>query len=320
MGSATVKSPQVGGHFEIDRGAAHELAELSRKEMVLLRRALWDAIRSGSKPRLSRPVRDFPGTTHQPSLDRKILDMISCILRHTERFGRQAPLISPSIGPAELELMTILCIDYDFDDAFISEDYILEEMIFYLDYVVKKGYVERCDESGAYLFKGKITPEGLIFLEERSAAVAAHSQAFVAMWFAEDMDNVYQSGIEPAITAAGYKAHRIDRHEHINRVDDEILAQIRQSRFLVADFTSEPGRPRGGVYFEAGFALGLNIPVIWCARKEMESEIHFDIRQYNTIFWGSPGDLKERLYNRIVALIGVGPHATKPLRSVDREH
>ena len=34
---------------------------------------------------------------------------------------------------------------------------------------------------------------------------------------------------------------------------DRIIAQIRASKFVVADFT----RNRGGVYYEAGFALGL---------------------------------------------------------------
>ena len=48
---------------------------------------------------------------------------------------------------------------------------------------------------------------------------------------------------------------------------DRILAEIRKSKFVVADFTScgeciacdkcEHIGARGGVYFEAGFALGL---------------------------------------------------------------
>src|SRR5712672_2679134 len=37
------------------------------------------------------------------------------------------------------------------------------------------------------------------------------------------------------------------------RFGDEIISQIRRSKFLIADFT---GR-RGGVYFEAGLAMGL---------------------------------------------------------------
>jgi hypothetical protein len=70
-----------------------------------------------------------------------------------------------------------------------------------------------------------------------------------------------------AIYDSGYDPRRVDQqHHHLNKVDDEIVAEIRRSRFLVADFTCEPGKVRGGVYFEAGFARGLNIPIIWTCR------------------------------------------------------
>jgi hypothetical protein len=67
------------------------------------------------------------------------------------------------------------------------------------------------------------------------------------------------------------------------------------------------GKPRRGVYFEAGLALGLGMPVIWTARDNMKSEIHFNTRQYNHIFWKEESDLRIRLYNRIIALLGQGP-------------
>lgn len=45
----------------------------------------------------------------------------------------------------------------------------------------------------------------------------------------------------------------IGSKEHSNKIDDEIIGEIRRSAFIVADFTGH----RGGVYFEAGFAMGL---------------------------------------------------------------
>jgi len=127
------------------------------------------------------------------------------------------------------------------------------------------------------------------------------------MWFDESMKAAYEEGIEPAILEAGYEPLRIDRKEHINRIDDEIIAGIRRSRFLVADFTQgEPGA-RGGVYYEAGFAHGLNIPVIFTCRSDVIAKVHFDTRQYNHIAWESPADLQQRLTQRISATIGDGP-------------
>jgi len=37
-----------------------------------------------------------------------------------------------------------------------------------------------------------------------------------------------------------------------------------ECRFIVADFTGQ----RGGVYFEAGYALGLRKPVIWTCKRD----------------------------------------------------
>jgi hypothetical protein len=88
---------------------------------------------------------------------------------------------------------------------------------------------------------------------------------------------------------------------------DEIIAEIRRSRFLVADFTQGKDGARGGVYYEAGFAHGMNIPVIFTAKKG-EAKPHFDTRQFNHIFWETPKELCERLANRISATIGDGPH------------
>lgn len=64
--------------------------------------------------------------------------------------------------------------------------------------------------------------------------------------------------MEPAIKDAGYDAKRIDTVHHNNRIHDEVIAMLRRSKFVVADFTGQ----RGGVYFEAGFALGLGLQVI----------------------------------------------------------
>ena len=103
---------------------------------------------------------------------------------------------------------------------------------------------------------------------------------------------------------AGYKPLRIDRTEHVNRIDDEIIMQIRQSKFLVADLTGQ----RNGVYFEAGFMLGLGRPVIWVCEKAELDHIHFDARQYNMIDYINAEDLNKRLYVRIGANLGPGPH------------
>jgi nucleoside 2-deoxyribosyltransferase len=122
---------------------------------------------------------------------------------------------------------------------------------------------------------------------------------------------------------------KIDNVEHVNDINDEIIAQIRRSRFMVCDLTGY----RGGVYFEAGFAYGLGLEVIYTCRKDWTKEeilcdsagnkietlldgagkeiaikkegVHFDLVHRNRIEW-VPDELegfKTKLANRIKAVI-----------------
>jgi hypothetical protein len=154
----------------------------------------------------------------------------------------------------------------------------------------------------------QLTPDGWLRFEELQRRQVQSSQAFVAMWFNSATEEPYENGIQRAIYDSGYGPRRVDqKHHHLNKVDDEIIAEIRRSRFLVADFTCEPGKVRGGVYFEAGFAMGLNIPIIWTCKDTSIKDLHFDTRQYPHILWKDSADLYTQLKARIAALIGEGP-------------
>jgi predicted fused transcriptional regulator/phosphomethylpyrimidine kinase len=124
------------------------------------------------------------------------------------------------------------------------------------------------------------------------------------MSFHADLNALFDRAIEPAVRQAGYEPVRIDRKEHTNSIDDEIIGSIRKSRFMVADFTGN----RAGVYFEAGMMGGLGRTVIWmCDRRELD-RVHFDVRQRNFIDWDTPEDARRRLYKRILAIEGEGPN------------
>lgn len=127
---------------------------------------------------------------------------------------------------------------------------------------------------------------------------------FCAMWFSEEVTPLWIQVIEPAIRSAGYEPMRIDSKQHNGKIDDEIIASIRGSHFVVADFTGH----RGGVYYEAGFAHGLGLPVIFMCREDHVKQLHFDVRQYNSILW-MPDELlkaQEEVKNRILATLGRG--------------
>ena len=192
-----------------------------------------------------------------------------------------------------------------------SESTNQSDIEYLIDYSEKRGWLER-DPFGPEMgpsARWRVSVEGHSRVDDlqREANPTNSSQSFVAMWFHESMTEAFENGMEPAILEAGYVPLRIDQKEHINKIDDEIIAEIRRSRFLVADFTHGEDGARGGVYFEAGFAQGLDIPVIFTCRKDAVATLHFDTNHYNHIVWESPEDLRDNLRNRILAVIGEGP-------------
>jgi len=186
----------------------------------------------------------------------------------------------------------------------------LEELIFLIKTLVERKFLMEKDTK-TWVNKAshievdlplliQITATGWDYLDEYKRRKPKDSKkAFIAMWFDKSMDPILDNAIYPAVEEVGYEPIRIDRVEHIDKVDDKIIAEIRSSKFLIADLTGH----RNGVYFEAGFALGLGIPVVWCVREDQLDKAHFDVRQFNCVVWKNPQEYKEKLINRIKAAI-----------------
>jgi len=99
----------------------------------------------------------------------------------------------------------------------------------------------------------------LAHLETLKKIGADSEQCFVAMWFDDQMQRVYDEVIAKGVLGSGYKPHRVDQREHNDKIDDEVIAQIRRSRFLVADFTGQ----RGGVYVEFIMKRVMRRALVW---------------------------------------------------------
>ncbi|MGG1824137.1 hypothetical protein [Bacillus mycoides] len=173
-----------------------------------------------------------------------------------------------------------------------------EEMDFLMRQLLDDGYIDGITD--AYPALCTLTVKGWNRVAELERESVQDSQdAFVAMWFDEKVNDVYDEAISEAIKEAGYNPIRIDKVNHNNKICDEIIVKIKRSKFIIADFTGN----RGGVYFEAGYAMGLGKPVIWTCHTDHLKDLHFDTRQYSHIVWETKEDLRVQLLNRIKATI-----------------
>lgn len=187
-------------------------------------------------------------------------------------------------------------LDYTFDHV-LSYSAHGGETAFLMDHLVASGLVDR--EPGVHSVVA-LSVQGWGRVETLRSPGRAYKQAFVAMSFEDDILPIYDTAIAPAIREAGFDPFVIAEHESTGQIDDQILFELNRSRFVIAEFTGH----RPNVYFEAGYALGRGLPVIWTCREDQIDEAHFDTRQYNHLLWSTAEDLRERLYRRIEVVVG----------------
>ncbi len=160
----------------------------------------------------------------------------------------------------------------------------------------KLNYIEPTGNKGY-----RLTIDGWKRISELRRTPQKTNRAFVAMWFDKQMDDAWENGFFKALDETGFKPIRVDLEKHNEKICNRIIAEIRKSSLIVADFTGH----RHNVYFEAGFAKALDINVIWtCKDTDFDTlKNMLDTRQYNHIKWSSPADLKTQLINQIEATI-----------------
>jgi predicted Rossmann-fold nucleotide-binding protein len=127
-----------------------------------------------------------------------------------------------------------------------------------------------------------------------AARITTSKHVFVVMSFSPDpkLEDAYQSFVD-VCKEYQYECKRLDDLNALDRIIPEIFMSIQKSAFVIVDLTEE----RANVYYELGFAQGLNKPVVITAYKG--TLLPFDINDIPTIFWEGQKQLKERLKERI---------------------
>ena len=288
-GTVTVRdSRRADGSYKVTADAIGELRSLNNQERAGLTFRLVKARQQGTEvPVVDEALVADVRAARPTRVHERAVGLLEFFAGSTDRVGKRI----------DLNLRKGRALAW-------SESTRFDEVSYLLGYLLEQKWVARVGIGWEY----HVTVDGYSCLEDQRSAPVS-SQAFVAMWFDPSMEVVYTNGIKPAIQDAGYEPLRIDRVEHINKIDDEIIKELRRSRFVVADFTSGDSGARGSVYYEAGFAHGLGVPVIPTCRKDQIEVIHFDTRQYAHISWSDPRELRSALNARIGAVIGEGPNA-----------
>ena len=283
-----VRSPRAGGDYRITGTATAiiNVGDVAAETKAKLTTALINRRRDGDEAPLvdsnllgeSETAAPLSHETRAMRLLAHIADRESAETGPPVSLGREdlgALAHSESLTGGQLRVLT---------------DHLVEELLLYIDM--------RTPDSTSYA----LTVRGRNRL--RAGRARSAKQVFVAMWFTDETSDAYKHGIEPGIRDAGFVPIRIDEKKDANRIDDDIIAEIKKSHLVVADMTHGPDGVRGSVYFEAGFAHGRELEVIYCCRRDCIDGLPFDTRHYHLIVWDTPEELRRELAERIRARIG----------------
>jgi len=182
-------------------------------------------------------------------------------------------------------------------DATYSKDQ--DEVDFYFQALKNQGLIAY--KRYASEIQTAVTYSGLLYLASLETEGHLSKNCFVAMSF-DASRQPFREAIERAVRASGYDPVMIDT-QHIDSdktINDRIIAEIRACKFCISDFTGQ----RNGVYFEAGFALGLGKAIIYiCENEDFIKNSHFDLKPFQHILYHTEQELETQLVAKIAAWI-----------------
>jgi len=119
---------------------------------------------------------------------------------------------------------------------------------------------------------------------------------FVAMPFKEEMEDVWDYGIQPPVKSAGYICERADLSSFTGDVMDWVRKRIKTAQIVIADLTgSNPN-----VYLEVGFAWGVGVPTILLMNNG--SDLKFDVQGQRCLKYNRIKELEKLLEKELTKL------------------
>lgn len=143
--------------------------------------------------------------------------------------------------------------------------------------------------------------DGIEYAEQLEEPNKNSNKIFMAFWFDPKIQEMFDDVVKPAIDGAGFLAERVSSSTTNleNKISDELIGMIKSSRAVIADCTGD----RTAVYYEAGYAMGMKIPVIWTCREDQVKQICFDVNHHPFILWNTPEDLADKVVKRLKAIL-----------------
>jgi hypothetical protein len=135
------------------------------------------------------------------------------------------------------------------------------------------------------------------------------STCFVIQPFDRDKyDHRYKDIFQPAITKAGFKPYRVDEDPSVTIPIEQIENGIKGSAVCLAEITTD----NANVWFELGYAIACNKPLLLICEREARTKLPFDVQHRTVILYDTkaPSDyriLRTQITQRLKAVVRTLP-------------
>jgi hypothetical protein len=132
----------------------------------------------------------------------------------------------------------------------------------------------------------------------RSAGYSSSGKpfVFVAMPFADSMEDIFHYGIQNAVNSAGFLCERADRSHFTGDVLDWVKKRISSAALVVADLSGA----NPNVYLEIGYAWGCGKPTVLIVKDT--AELKFDVKGQRCLVYRNIKSLEDLLRTELASL------------------
>ncbi|RUT45438.1 hypothetical protein EJP82_14135 [Paenibacillus anaericanus] len=216
---------------------------------------------------------DLESIVNSPEIPVTIEDKGNRLLQYLHRHSK---------GPGEPIVIQPLSRNYN-----LTYSPSLQELVYIIDKLSNEKLLVR--EGVTY----KLTDEGWR-VAVASAGGNKLKPCMILMSDDEDLRMDWQEGLLPRIEQCGYLPRLLTQsktHSH----EDYSLELIADNKLIIADLTGQSP----GVYFAAGYALGMNIPVIWTVNSSEADKLVVQLQDIRPIVWDTVEELAVILQQKL---------------------
>ncbi|WP_334074560.1 MULTISPECIES: hypothetical protein [Paenibacillus] len=264
-----------GGFYNLRKGsyeAIQSFPHQKKRELFHLVSAYIREQTDGNK-KVTLSVNDLDSIAKSPEIPVTIEDKGNRLLRYLYRHSK---------GPGETVVIQPLSSNYN-----LTYSPNLQELVYIIDklrsehLLIREGITFQLTEKG---------------WNEAAASAGGKNLKPCSVLIPDegDLRTEWLAGLFPIIEQYGYLPRLLTHKETENR-EARFMEMISDSKLVIADLTGQSPE----VYFAGGYALGLDIPVIWTVNSRDADTLHVKVNEIRPIAWDNVEELSVILQHKL---------------------